>query len=225
MPRFTVLASDYDGTLAHHGRVSAEAEAALDRFRAAGGLVVLVTGRRHEELEEVFPSAAAHLDLLVAENGGLLVDYPDESRRTLLGARLPEGLHQTLHESGVHVFETGELIVSAAREDEEGVRRAAAALADRWPCQVVPNKDRVMLLPEGIDKASGLAAALERLGLERADTVAVGDAENDLPLLRGAGLAVAVANSVPALTAVADRVTVGRASQGVIETIDELLLP
>jgi len=223
MPRFKVLASDYDGTLAHHGRVPAEAESALERFRAAGGLVVLVTGRRHEELEEVFPSAAQHLDLLVAENGGLLVHYPDQSRRTLLGDRLPEGLHQSLHENGVHVFETGELIVSAAREDEDGVRRAAAALKARWPCQVVPNKDRVMLLPAGIDKESGLTAALEVLGVDRADTVAIGDAENDLPLLRGVGLAVAVANSVPALTAVADRVTDGRASQGVVETIEALL--
>jgi len=223
MPRFKVLASDYDGTLAHHGRVPAEAVEAVGRFRDAGGLLVLVTGRRHEELEQVFPEAHDSLDLLVAENGGLLVEYPSESRRTLLGDRLPEGLHQVLHENGVHVFETGELIVSAAREDEDGVRRAAAALQDRWPCQVVPNKDRVMLLPAGIDKASGLTAALQVLGVDRADTVAIGDAENDLPLLRSAGLAVAVANSVEALTAVADRVTAGRGPVGVIETIDELL--
>lgn len=222
-----VLATDYDGTLAHHGTVGREAVAALGRFRAAGGVVVLVTGRRFDELEEVFPEAPTALDVLVAENGGLLVDYraPAHSttRATLLGAPLPEGVEGVLRDAGVPVFEIGELIVSAAREDEPAVRRAAAALAHRWPCQVVPNKDRVMLLPEGVDKASGLRAALDLLGTQPADAVAVGDAENDVPLLQVAGRGVAVANATAGLVAVADEVTTGRASDGVVELLDRLL--
>lgn len=223
MRQYRVLASDYDGTLARHGRVPAEAEDALVRYRAAGGLVVLVTGRRHEELEEVYPGIATSVDLLVAENGGLLVDYPSDHRRTLLGARLPDELHEVLHREGVHIFETGELIVSAAREDEAGVRRAAALLDPGWPCQVVPNRDRVMLLPEGVDKGVGLRAALAVLDVDASAAVAIGDAENDLPFLAAAGLGVAVADAVAGLLAVADLVTGAPGPLGVIETVDLLL--
>lgn len=224
MRRYKVLASDYDGTLAHEGRVPVFAEQALARFRQAGGLVLLVTGRRHEELEEVWPGAHESIDLLVAENGGLLVDYPADQRRTLLGARLPDDLHEVLHEEGVHVFETGELIVSADRDEfEDGVRRAAARLDGHWQCQVVPNRDRVMLMPKGIDKATGLRAALKVLGVDASAAVAIGDAENDLPFLQAAGLGVAVSDSVEALLAVADRVAGAPGPWGVEETVDLML--
>ena len=52
---YQVLATDYDGTLAHHGTVSAETLAAIGRLRAAGKKLVLVTGRELEELKSVFP--------------------------------------------------------------------------------------------------------------------------------------------------------------------------
>jgi HAD superfamily hydrolase (TIGR01484 family) len=49
------MATDYDGTLAHHGTVSAKTLAAIHRLRASGKKLVLVTGRRLEELKQVFP--------------------------------------------------------------------------------------------------------------------------------------------------------------------------
>ena len=41
------------------------------------------------------------------------------------------------------------------------------------------NKGAVMILPSGVNKATGLAAALEELGLSPHNVVGVGDAEND----------------------------------------------
>src|ERR1700674_5050787 len=68
---YLILATDYDGTLALHGRVDEPTLAALERFLASGRKLVLVTGRELPELQTVFP----HLDLfewVVAENGALL---------------------------------------------------------------------------------------------------------------------------------------------------------
>jgi hypothetical protein len=42
---YQVLATDYDGTLAHHGTVSAETLTAVNRLRSSGKKLVLVTGR------------------------------------------------------------------------------------------------------------------------------------------------------------------------------------
>ena len=67
--RYHVLATDYDGTLAHNGRVDRPTVEALRRIKESGRKLVLVTGRELDELLDVFPE----LDLfhrVVAENGG-----------------------------------------------------------------------------------------------------------------------------------------------------------
>lgn len=53
--RFLGLACDYDGTIAHHGTVDEGTIAALERVRASGRKLMLVTGRELEDLLSVFP--------------------------------------------------------------------------------------------------------------------------------------------------------------------------
>lgn len=222
MPRWSVLASDYDGTLATAGRVPAEALDAVTRFREAGGTFVLVTGRRLPELYDVFPETDRFVDRVVAENGGLLLD-PSSPPEVVLAPPPPDDLKSVLVDAGVVDVEIGETLVSAWREDEIGLRRAAHRLAPAWPCQVVPNKDRVMLLPAGVDKGTGLAAALATLDVPLSEVASIGDGENDVALLRAAGLGIAVADAVPGLRAHADLLTSADASAGVVEAIDTLL--
>ncbi len=71
--RFLALACDYDGTLAHHGRVEASTIAALERVRASGRKLLLVTGRQLDDLRSVFVEVDL-FDAVVAENGALLYD-------------------------------------------------------------------------------------------------------------------------------------------------------
>lgn len=222
MPRWTVLASDFDGTLATEGWVPVETLAAVARFRAGGGRLVLITGRRLPELYDVFPETDRVADLVIAENGCVLYD-PADATELLLGVSPPEDLKEVLVSCGVVDVEFGEQLVSGWRHDEDAVRRAAALLADRWPCQVVPNKDRVMLIPADVDKGSGLLAAMAHLGVDRDEVAAIGDGENDLPLLEAAGLGIAVADAVPALLEQADLCTSAPASAGVVEAIESLL--
>jgi Cof subfamily protein (haloacid dehalogenase superfamily) len=75
----------------------------------------------------------------------------------------------------------------------------------------------------GITKAHALEALSTDLGISAADVVAFGDAPNDLPMLRWAGLSVAVANAHPHLLAEAHEVTLANNEDGVAVVLERLL--
>ena len=66
--RYLALATDYDGTLAQDGRVTQETMASLEKLRATGRKLILVTGRELDELLRIFPGASL-FERIVAENG------------------------------------------------------------------------------------------------------------------------------------------------------------
>jgi hypothetical protein len=80
-----------------------------------------------------------------------------------------------------------------------------------------------MVLPTGVNKASGLAAALNELKLSPHNVVAVGDAENDLPMLLFAGCGVAVANALESVKRKSDLVMEKDHGEGVEELVAGLL--
>src|SRR6185312_8883586 len=88
---------------------------------------------------------------------------------------------------------------------------------------IVFNRHAVMVMPTGVNKATGMDHALRRLGLSAHEVVAVGDAANDHSFLQRSECAVAVANAEPAVRAVVDVVTQRPARDGVVELIDEIL--
>jgi HAD superfamily hydrolase (TIGR01484 family) len=63
------------------------------------------------------------------------------------------------------------------------------------------------LAPVGVSKASGLAHVAERLGVDAADVLAIGDGRNDIEMLRWAGRGVAMGQAVEPVIAAADHVT------------------
>ncbi len=63
------------------------------------------------------------------------------------------------------------------------------------------------LSPVGVTKASGLEYVAEQLGVDRGDTLAIGDGRNDREMLTWAGRGVAMGQSVPEVQSVADHVT------------------
>jgi hypothetical protein len=81
-----------------------------------------------------------------------------------------------------------------------------------------------MLLPGGVTKGTGLAAALDAIGTSVHNTAAIGDGENDHAFLAGCEYAVAVADAVPALRERADHVTRASGPRGVAEFVQEKLL-
>jgi hydroxymethylpyrimidine pyrophosphatase-like HAD family hydrolase len=217
--QYLVLASDYDGTLATDGRVDAATIAALERVRGSGRRLLLVTGRELDDLHRIFPGLGL-FDRVVAENGAVLYD-PATKQTRLLGEPPPPQLVQMLREQGVQPLSAGKVIVATFTPHQNTVLDAIRDLGLEH--QVIFNKDAVMVLPPGVNKATGLKAALDEWGLSPDNTVGVGDAENDHAFLSLCGCAVAVANALPMLKEHADIVMRGARGAGVVELIDELL--
>ena len=217
--KYPVLATDYDGTLAEHGQVEDSTWASLERLKGSGRWLVLVTGRELEELLGVCPRLGL-FDRVVVENGAGLYRPVDRSE-TLLAPRPPEEFIKSLFEQGVGPISVGRVIVATWAPHREVVEATIRDLG--LDLQVIPNKRALMILPSGVDKASGLAAALDELGLEPIDAVGVGDAENDLPMLEACGFAVAVANALPLVKERADFVTIGERGAGVAELVERML--
>lgn len=69
------------------------------------------------------------------------------------------------------------------------------------------------IAPEGVHKALGLAEVCDRLGIEAADVLAMGDGNNDIEMLQWAGRGVAIGDAVQTVREAADAVT-GRFAEG-----------
>jgi len=217
--RYHALACDYDGTLAHHGRVNDETVVALERLRGSGRRLIMVTGRELDDLQQSF-SRLEMFERVVAENGALL--YCPKTRMEKLIAEPPrEEFVRMLEERGVSPVSVGRSIVATWEPHEVTALKTIRDLG--LEMQVIFNKGAVMVLPSGVNKATGLKAALDELGLSPHNTVGVGDAENDHAFLNLCECSVAVANALPAIKEGADLVTRGDHGAGVIELCDALL--
>ena len=78
------------------------------------------------------------------------------------------------------------------------------------------------ILPKGISKGSVLPILAKHLGIDISRTVAIGDYDNDVSMLRTAGLGFAVANASEAAKAAADRITVSNDDHAIRHIIYEL---
>lgn len=213
--RFLTLACDYDGTLALDGRVDESALDALRLVRESGRRLVLVTGRQIDDLLVAFPQAAV-FDRIVGENGATLY-RPATGEVTLLAAATDRGFVAALRVRGVEPLSVGRAMVATLEPHRDAVVATIRELGLNLVLAL--DKGAVMVLPSGVDKATGLRAALRELGLRPRDAAAIGDAENDRPFLECCGCTVAVGNALPALKERADYVTRADGGAGVAELV------
>jgi hydroxymethylpyrimidine pyrophosphatase-like HAD family hydrolase len=217
--RYQVLAVDYDGTLATDGTVDADTLDALRRLRESGRRLVLVTGRIMEQLFHVFPQISL-CDLVVADNGAMLFN-PATGDRMPLATPPPRGFVDEMIRRGVPRIEIGDVIVATWEPHETTVLEIIRDLG--LELQIIFNKGAVMILPTGVNKATGLQAALTTLGLAPENTIGIGDAENDESFLKLCGVSVAVDNALEVLKRQVDIVTAGARGAGVMELVNRLL--
>jgi len=179
----------------------------------------MVTGRELTDLQRTFHRLDL-FDSVVVENGAVLYSPETGCERPLAAPPAREFI-DALRTRGVDPISVGRVIVATWSPFETQVLETIRDLG--LELQVVFNKGAVMVLPSGVNKATGLAAALEQIKVPAYQVVAVGDAENDHALLEAVGAGVAVANSVPMLQSRAQWVTQGDHGEGVIELIEQLL--
>ncbi|HZT18571.1 MAG TPA: HAD-IIB family hydrolase [Dongiaceae bacterium] len=216
---YMALVSDYDGTLAADGVVDGATLDALERLRQSGRMLVLATGRELDDLLRICPRIDL-FDRVVAENGALL--YRPQGRETrLLADPPPAAFVERLRQEGVTPLSVGSVIVATWQPNETIVLKAIRELG--LELQIIFNKGAVMVLPPGINKSTGVSAALAEIGLSPHNAVGIGDAENDHAFLGLCGCSVAVQNALPVVKESADLVTRRPRGAGVAELIGRLL--
>jgi hydroxymethylpyrimidine pyrophosphatase-like HAD family hydrolase len=218
MGTLSVIASDYDGTLTHTGRLDPELERLLGQARAAGFRLVLVTGRQLQDLLKVCPRALAILDRLVLENGALLVREGGQTME--LAPPIDARLAPALEAQGVWVVQ-GQVLLATLAQYEPQVRAEVERLG--LDVRLFRNRASLMIAPAGVSKASGLSHALASLGASFEQTIGIGDAENDRELLEACAVGVAVGDALEELKAIADRVLDEPNGAGVAGLLRELI--
>jgi hypothetical protein len=127
--KLTVLAIDYDGTIAAGDGVADEVRAAIAAVREAGIVALLVTGRILDELRRV--AGDLHfVDGVVAENGAI-VHFPSSGHTSLLAPPVPPALLGELERRGIP-YRPGQCLVDtdadeSGRLEAPGPRAAARA--------------------------------------------------------------------------------------------------
>lgn len=80
------------------------------------------------------------------------------------------------------------------------------------------------ITPLGIEKATSLEFLLSRLGSSREELIAIGDGFNDIPMLKYAGLGIAMGNAYDEVKKISDAVTLTNEEDGVAASIEEYIL-
>jgi len=217
--KFSALALDYDGTIAVEGRFHPAVRHAIEEARGRGIVVLLVTGRRLSELQQAAGDLTC-FDAIVGENGAVLT-FPSNGRLIRIGRRPNPAIVKEIKRLGVDIS-VGESVIEAAAEDAPRILDAIRRLEQ--PLAIIFNRDRLMVLPQSISKATGLREALFALRLSIHNTVGIGDAENDHDLLDACEVGVAVGWGSRALRDLADEVIEGAGPEAVAEYIERLSL-
>ncbi|GAA2227874.1 MULTISPECIES: HAD family hydrolase [Kitasatospora] len=264
-PRFTVVATDLDGTLLRDDlTVSVRTRTALARAQAYGARHLVVTGRPAGNLRSLLASLG-YGGLAVCGQGAQLYDATAD--RLLSTARLDRPTVRALVdriaeaagplEFGVVTAGlTGEFLVTSAfgervrhgwrlvcdpeelwaqpvekvlirgrRTDDDRLAALAARICAGRVAVTHSGEGMVELLPAGVSKANGLAAAARLLGFSAADTVAFGDMPNDIPMLDWAGHGVAMGNAHPDVLHRADEIAPTNGEDGVAAVLERLFPP
>lgn len=124
------------------------------------------------------------------------------------------------------------VIMLSVMGDEASLRtlrpRIAAALRAQARINLLVNKNYqgyiLEVLHPAVSKWVGLRQLAVQEGIAPADIVAVGDDENDMEMLRGAGLGIAMGNASPEVKAAANHVTGSNADDGLVQAIERFLL-
>ncbi len=214
------LATDYDGTFATDGKVApATLAAALDALKASGRKALMVTGRHLDDLRRVFPSLDV-FDRVVAENGAVLYD-PANREEKLLIEEPPQELLIALRRAGVK-FDVGRAIISSWTPAETTILDVIKKLALDY--QVIFNKGAVMVLPSGINKATGVMPRVwSRCCFRRITLFPSVTRKTINHCWPQSNAALLYPNAVPSLRDRADVVTKGARGEGVIELIHQIL--
>jgi Cof subfamily protein (haloacid dehalogenase superfamily) len=178
--------------------------------------------------------AAEAVDELLGSGLSVLA-YIDE--RLCVAERGPElDLYLTWHPEGVEVVVEPDLVALVAERpptklmfiaDSPVVDREIARLTNRFDGRLSVVRSHAIfgeLTALGISKGAALATLAAQMGVAPEQVIAIGDQENDISMIRWAGLGLAMGNATPAVQAIADAVIPPVNEAGVAWAISHYLL-
>ena len=118
----------------------------------------------------------------------------------------------------------GKVLFCCAREEEIlGVEEALKAhpLAEEFAF-IRSERSLFEILPKGVHKGVALQKLIEHLGADPRKTIAIGDYNNDISMLKAAGIGIAVANATAEAKAAADRITVSNEEDAIAQIIEDI---
>ena len=110
--------------------------------------------------------------------------------------------------------------------DEEQLNEFETIIPQEWRNEfyvVRSQKYLVEVLKKGVNKAYGLEKLVKELNIQPSEIAAIGDAANDIEMLKYAGLAIAMGNASEEVKAISDIVTDTNENNGVIKAIDQII--
>lgn len=214
---YKAVVCDVDGTITNSSKmIQTLGIEVLRQAQDKGSVVMLASGN----VLPVVYGLSAFIGLrgpVVAENGGI-VSYQDEVYK-LFSNEVPLKAYEHLRSvmPGVR-----RLYTDHWRQTEVGLNREAdlakvMEALDGWPMEVEATGFAIHLMAKGHSKMAGVRKACELIGVDPADVVAFGDADNDALMLKECGYGVAVGNASDMAKSAADLVTQGRHAEGVRE--------
>jgi len=120
--------------------------------------------------------------------------------------------------------ETTKFVAVLERERAEAYIAKMKAYAGERAYVTRSNPEFVEAVDPGVNKGTALRFVANYLGIPLEETMAIGDAWNDVPMLSIAGYAVAMGTAPPEVTAEADAVVGDVAHYGVAEAIEQFVL-
>ena len=172
-------------------------------------------------------------NLMGADTTAFVEAYLEAAPDAWIGLEIDDGLYVNQHGTPYSEFATvgdvravAHLPVHKIIVAMDSYQRVAARLMP-LPRGVQPQLSAkynlAQFMPTGVSKSAAIQMLVKRWGLDMSQVIAFGDDTNDLEMIRDAGVGVAMANAIPELKAVADRVTLTNDEDGVAVVVAELL--
>ena len=251
--QYKILALDLDGTLLNEkNQVSPRDAQAVRRAQERGVQIVLCTGRNVREVRAFSDQLLAPPDWLVTSSEEILAlceEFETDPCLYTTQSLYYGGAFRALLR---HLEQGGQIVMNEADEGyfyldshEKWLKALESETLPFTKAVLYPSHDISDLLGSfeiapsvmfggelhnieinrrGVNKGQGLRWLAKELGCTMENLAAIGDSDNDLTMLRAAGLGIAMANSRKNVRLTADAVTGSNTENGVAQAIERYIL-
>lgn len=207
---------DYNGILmSYNGGRIVDAATGKVLFETSMDLAQTKQVLRRLEALPVTPILDDGVQFYVADKNGYKVDY--ECKNNNMTCTEVGNLADFLS------FAPIKILMSVQPEELAEVQKQIADFLPETLTVVQTAAFYLEVIPKVINKGQGIRDICAVLGIDPSEVISFGDAANDIPMLREAGMGVAMGNSAEAVKAAANMVTLSNNEDGIAAALEKLL--